>query len=174
MCHFLFSGIQIHILFHSPFLFECVPKFLIRNISLCHRPRNFNWSQLVWALQEFSIRNFVMVSQFCFVESLLAAPLAKNLRFNFQLVRGSIVQNQLFDKDFISPGGGALVFQSGYHPRKRTFKAHPKHIFLGMKIEPKYTFLHAFFLICISCPFQTLSIWPKTYPFLQFCTFLHP
>ena len=59
-------------------------------------------------------------------------------------------------------GGGALVFQAGYHPRKRTFKTHPKHIFFrGMKIDPKYAFLHAFFLICVSCPFQNLSIWPK-------------
>ena len=46
--------------------------------------------------------------------------------------------------------------------------------FSGMKIDPKYTFLHAFFLICPSCPFQNLSIWPKTHPFFQFCTVLHP
>ena len=37
-----------------------------------------------------------------------------------------------------------------------------------------HMFLHAFFLICPSCPFQNLSLWPKTYPFFQFCTFLHP
>ena len=43
--------------------------------------------------------------------------------------------------------GGALAFQAGYHPRKRTFKTHPKHVFSGMKIDPKYPFLHAFFLI---------------------------
>ena len=46
--------------------------------------------------------------------------------------------------------------------------------FSGMKIDPKYAFLHAFFLICLSCLFQNLSIWPKTHPFFQFCTFLHP
>ena len=40
-------------------------------------------------------------------------------------------------------GGGGLVFQAGYHPHKRTFKTHPKHIFLGTKIDPKYAFLHA-------------------------------
>ena len=28
-----------------------------------------------------------------------------------------------------STGGGALVFQAGYHPLKRTFKTHPKHGF---------------------------------------------
>ena len=43
-----------------------------------------------------------------------------------------------------------------------------------MKIDPKYAFLHAFFLICPSSPFQNLSIWPKICPFFQFCTFLHP
>ena len=46
--------------------------------------------------------------------------------------------------------------------------------FSGMKIDPKYAFLHAFFWICLSCSFQNLSIWPKTDPFFQFCTFLHP
>ena len=44
----------------------------------------------------------------------------------------------------------------------------------GMKKDPKYAFLHAFFLICLSCSFQNLSIWPKTHPFFQFWTFLHP
>ena len=29
---------------------------------------------------------------------------------------------------------------------------------LGMKKDPKYVFLHAFFLICLSCSFQNLSI----------------
>ena len=46
--------------------------------------------------------------------------------------------------------------------------------FSGMKMDPKYMFLQAFFLICLSCSFQNLSIWPKTHPFFQFCTFLHP
>ena len=46
--------------------------------------------------------------------------------------------------------------------------------YLGMKKDPKYAFLHAFFLICLSCSFQNLSIWPKTHPFFQFYTFLHP
>ena len=31
--------------------------------------------------------------------------------------------------------GGPLVSEVGYHPRKRTFKTHPKHVFSGMKIE---------------------------------------
>ena len=40
-----------------------------------------------------------------------------------------------------APGGGALVFQAGYHSCKKTFKTHPKHVFSGMKIDPKYAFL---------------------------------
>ena len=35
-----------------------------------------------------------------------------------------------------------------------------------MKIDPKYMF----FLFCPSCPFQNLSLWPKTHLFFQFCT----
>ena len=51
--------------------------------------------------------------------------------------------------------------------------------FSGMKIDPKYMFLYAFFFICPSCSFQNsiwpkthpFSIWPKTHPFFpQFCT----
>ena len=46
--------------------------------------------------------------------------------------------------------------------------------FSGMKIDPKYAFLHTFLLICPSCPFQNLSIWPKTHTlfsnFTRFCT----
>ena len=34
-----------------------------------------------------------------------------------------------------------------------------------MKTDPKYMFLHVFFLICPSCPLQKLSIWPKLFFF---------
>ena len=45
----------------------------------------------------------------------------------------------------LNNGGGALVFQVGYDPRKRTFKTHPKNVdFPAMKIDPKYVFLHTF------------------------------
>ena len=44
-------------------------------------------------------------------------------------------------------GGGALVFQVGYHPRTKSFKTHPKHIFPGIKIDHKFTFLHVFFFL---------------------------
>ena len=46
--------------------------------------------------------------------------------------------------------------------------------FSGMKIDPKYVFLYAFFLICLSCPFKNLSQWRKQHPFFQFCTFFAP
>ena len=43
-----------------------------------------------------------------------------------------------------------------------------------MKIDPKYGFLHAFFLISPPCPLQNLLIWPKAQPFFYsfacFCT----
>ena len=70
--------------------------------------------------------------------------------------------------------GGPLVFQAGYHSCKTTFKTHPKHILFRYENRPKYAFLHAFFLICVSCPLQNLSIWPKAYLFFsnfaRFCT----
>ena len=44
----------------------------------------------------------------------------------------------------IQPGLGGTCIQAGYYPRKSTFKTHPKHIFSGMKIDPKYVFVHAF------------------------------
>ena len=78
----------------------------------------------------------------------------------------------IFDKFFavrggtLSPGGGgALVIQVGYHPRKRTFKTHPKHIFFRYENSyPKYTFLHAFFfnLSVMSFPKFVMS---KNIPF---------
>ena len=37
---------------------------------------------------------------------------------------------------FYTPLGGPLVFQAGYHPRKRTFKAHPKHVFFRYENRP--------------------------------------
>ena len=46
--------------------------------------------------------------------------------------------------------------------------------FVGIKINPKYAFLRAFFLICLSCPFPNLSIWPKTHLFSNFTHFCTP
>ena len=72
------------------------------------------------------------------------------------------------------PGGGHLYFRLDIIRVKGFLKHTLNTYFSGMKIDPKYAFLLAFFLIWASCPFQNLSIWPKTYPFFQFCTFLHP
>ena len=33
-------------------------------------------------------------------------------------------------------GGGGLICQAGYHPRKRTFKTHPKHMFFRYENRP--------------------------------------
>ena len=55
-------------------------------------------------------------------------------------------------------GGGHSNCKRGYQARPWTHKKHPNHIFSGMKIDPKYAFLHAFFFICLSCSFQNLSI----------------
>ena len=69
--------------------------------------------------------------------------------------------------------GGHLYFRLDIILVKRLSKHTLNTYFSGMKIDPK-KILHAFFLICVSCPFQNLSIWPKTYPFFpnfaRFCT----
>ena len=74
----------------------------------------------------------------------------------------------------LGPEGGHLYFRLDIIRVKGLAKHTLNTYFSGMKIAPKYAFLHAFFLIWVSCPFQNLSIWSKTYPFFQFCTFLHP
>ena len=89
--------------------------------SFCHRPRHFNLSQLVWALQEFSARNFELVS--ILLREISAAPakdshgkalfgthllpMAKIPHLwcsgsRFALVRGSTAQNGVFDKDYLN------------------------------------------------------------------------
>ena len=64
-----------------------------------------------------------------------------------------LLQFECFCKFFFLPAivgsiidiqGGTLVFQAGYHPHKRTFKTHPKQVFSGMKIDPKYAFCMRF------------------------------
>ena len=47
----------------------------------------------------------------------------------------AIPQLALQNEDAITPEG-PLVFQAGYHPHKRTFKRHPKHIFFRYKNRP--------------------------------------
>ena len=70
--------------------------------------------------------------------------------------------------------GGHLYFRLDIIRVKGLSKHTLNTYFSGMKIDPKYVFLHVFFLICPPCPFQNLSICQKTHPFFQFCTFLHP
>ena len=66
--------------------------------------------------------------------------------------------------------GVSLVFQAGYHPRKRLSKHTLNTYFSGMKIDPKYAFL----LICVMS-FPKFVNMAKNIPFFfQFCTFLHP
>ena len=78
------------------------------------------------------------------------------------------VSNLLWTPLLPGGGGGHSNGKRGYQAHPGTHKKHPNHVFSGMKINPKYAFLHAFFLICLSCPFQT---WPSyAHPFLKFCT----
>ena len=57
---------------------------------------------------------------------------------------GKVIQGPLYDINVFfnrSSGkkfhpGGPLVFQAGYHPHKRIFKTHPKHIFFRYENRP--------------------------------------
>ena len=72
------------------------------------------------------------------------------------------------------PGGATRMARGGIRLVHGLTKSTLITYYSGMKKDPIYVFLHAFFLICLSYSFQNLSIWPKTHPFFQFCTFLHP
>ena len=69
--------------------------------------------------------------------------------------------------------GGHPNGKRGYQARPWTHKKHPTY-FSGMKIDPKYVFLHAFFLICLSCPFQNNCLYDQKHTFFpnfaRFCT----
>ena len=75
---------------------------------------------------------------------------------------------------YILPGGATRMARGGIRLVHGLTKSTLITYYSGMKKDPKYVLLHAFFSICLSCSFQNLSIWPKTHPFFQFCTFLHP
>ena len=64
-----------------------------------------------------------------------------------------------------SPRGATRMARGGIRLVHGLTKGTLITYFSGMKIDPKYAFLHAFFLIDLSCSFQNLSIWPKTHPF---------
>ena len=71
--------------------------------------------------------------------------------------------------------GGHLYFRLDIILVKWLSKHTLHTYFSGTKVDSKYAFLHAFFLIFLSCPFKNLSIWPKTYlllfpDFACFCT----
>ena len=74
----------------------------------------------------------------------------------------------------VDPGGATRMARGGIRLVHGVTKSTLITFFSGMKIDPKYAFLRAFFLICLSCSFQNLSIWPKTHPFFLFCPFVHP
>ena len=61
--------------------------------------------------------------------------------------------------------GGHLYFRLDIILVKGLSKHTLNTKFSCMKIDPKYAFLHAFFLIFPSCPFQNMSVWQKNTPF---------
>ena len=64
------------------------------------------------------------------------------------------------------PGGATRMTRGGIRLVHGLTKSTLITYYSGMKKDPKYAFLHAIFLICLSCSLQNLSVWPKTHPFL--------
>ena len=62
-------------------------------------------------------------------------------------------------------GGGTRMARGGIRLVHGLTKSTLIKYFSGMKTDPKYAFLHAFFLISLSRSFQNLSIWLKTHLF---------
>ena len=83
------------------------------------------------------------------------------------------LQNMWF-RLLLGGGGGTQMARGGIRLVHGHTKSTLIRIFLGIKVDPKYAFLHAFFLICPSRPFQNLSLWPKTHPFSNFAHFCTP
>ena len=75
---------------------------------------------------------------------------------------------------WLPPGGATQMARGGIRLVHGLTKSTLITYFSGMKKYLKYVFLHAFFLICLSCSFQHLSIWPKTHPFFPLLHFFAP
>ena len=73
----------------------------------------------------------------------------------------------------ISPGGH-LYFRLDIILVKGLSKHSLNPYFSGTKIDPKYAFLHAFFLNFCNVLSKICKYDQKPHPFFQFCTFLHP
>ena len=74
-----------------------------------------------------------------------------------------------------SPGGGTRMARGGIRLVLHGLTNSTLIMYYsGMKKDPKYAFLLAFFFICLSCAFQNLSIWPKSHPFSNFARFCTP
>ena len=64
----------------------------------------------------------------------------------------------------IAPGG-PLVFQAGYHPRKRIFKTHPKHVFFRYENRPLIRVFASVFLHLNVMSIQKFVNMTKNIPF---------
>ena len=71
-------------------------------------------------------------------------------------------------------GVGHSTGKRGYQARPWTYKMYPNHIFFRCENRPQIRVFACIFLICLSCPFQNLLIWPKTHLFFNFARFCTP
>ena len=74
------------------------------------------------------------------------------------IISSATCNNKWDSKVLITPGGGGggggtRMARGGIRLVHGLTKNTLITYFSGMKIDPKYAFLHAFFLICLSCSF---------------------
>ena len=103
----------------------------------------------------------------------IAGAFSDSIAFLMWILQKYIHQILIRNVVYSIRGGGDLYFRLDIIRVKGLSKYTLNTYFSCMKIDPKYVFLHVFFLICPLCPFQNLSIWPKTHPFFfnfaRFC-----
>ena len=89
-----------------------------------------------------------------------------------------VFQSTITYSDCKGPGGGGeegtRMARGGIRLVHGLTKSTLIAYFSGMKIDPKYAFLHAFFLICLSCPFKKFALYDQKHTlfpnFARFCT----
>ena len=141
---------KIRFSFLIPNLIFYALLFILRNF--CHRP-NENWMFLEFL---WSKTNFTLLSFFFYLKKFFN-------RFDVSEVGRKLMVLILVDMDsgdqdlHIAPGGH-LYFRLDIILVKALSKHTLNTYFSGTKIDPNYAFLHAFFLVCPSCPFENWSI----------------
>ena len=148
-------------------IYAIIDKWSIQWVSLIDYYVN-NWST-IFASLSYAVESSKQFASFVNLNNIICLSLNPTQLY----VTWTVICNQSSNHWNISRGGH-LYFRLDIIRVKRLSEHTLNTYFSCMKIDPKYAFLHAFFCILSVMSFPKFVIWPKTYPFFQFCTFLHP